>query len=312
MPPLRSRIASRPEPAPSLDLASFWKVLVNTYRDFDRYDYLTLAGALAFFLLLALFPLLIFLGSAMAYVAGPRLFAHIIRLMATFVPQEALGIVRRVVSDILHTNRKLLSLGILGALWAASGGFGALMGALNTAYDARETRPFWKRRLVAVALTVITGTMVTLALLALALGRRFGLWLTSQLGLRPLFALTWPYIRWTMVIGFTVLAMEFIYYVGPSRKQRFLRQIPGAALAVALWIATSNALGWYLRSFPAFNKTYGALGAVIALMLWFYVSAVAVLLGAELNAELLKSSLHSAAEKPLASEEATAAPPNPA
>jgi membrane protein len=282
-------------------------MLGNIYRDFERYDYYTLAAALAFFFMLALFPLLIFLGSAIAYIPEPRLFEHILKLMAPFVPRQAMGIVSRVVSDILNTNRGLLSLGILGAVWIASGGFSALIAALNIAYDVPEARPFWKRRLVAFALTFLTGTLVALALLALVLGPRFGLWLTSQVGMDPLFAMAWPYIRWTAILLFSVLSMELIYYVGPNRPQRFAQQLPGAALAVALWILSSNTIGWYFRTFPEFNRTYGALGAMIALMLWFYVTAVAILLGAELNAELLKSRLLSAARKVLTPEDESAA-----
>lgn len=263
--------------------------LKRTVRDFDRHNYLTYAAALAFFFLLSFFPLLIFLASAMAFTPVPHLFDQILQLMARVVPAEAMGLVRGVVSDVLRTNTGLLSIGILGALWAASGGFNAMIGALNVAYDVKEGRPFWKRRLVAIGMTVLIGSMTTVALVALVLGPQFGAWAAQRAGLGPVFAAVWPWVRWSAVLLFTIFSIEVLYFIGPNVKQRFWSQIPGAMVAVALWLGASWGLSYYMRSFANFNKTYGALGAGVALMLWLYVSAIAVLFGAELNAEWLGS-----------------------
>jgi membrane protein len=121
-------------------------------------------------------------------------------------------------------------------------------------------------------------------------GPRFGQWLAIRVHLASVFVLLWPYIHWSIAIGFTVLAVEALFFLAPNVKQRFLATLPGAVLAVACWLALSYLLGMYFRHFANFNKTYGTLGAAIALMTWLYWTGFAMLLGAELNAELAKIS----------------------
>jgi membrane protein len=124
-----------------------------------------------------------------------------------------------------------------------------------------------KKRVLTLGLTLLTGIMVALALIAMVLGPSFGFWLTSKLGVSWMFATLWPYIRWVATITFTILSVETIYFLAPNVKQKFTAQIPGAVLAVGSWIVASWGLGWYIRNFAHYNKTFGALGAVVALML---------------------------------------------
>ncbi len=265
------------------------RALAATARDFDRHDYLTQAAALAFYFLLSIFPLLIFLASLLAYVPVPNLFNQILDVLAVVVPSNAMGVVKGVLHDVLDTNPELLSVGIAGAILAASSGFTAMINVLNIAYDVLEGRPYWKKRLVAIGLTLLTGSGAGVALTAIALGPQFGQWLASHLHVAWVFAALWPYVRWSAIAGFAVLSIEVIYFLAPNIKQKFLVQVPGATLAVLSWIMASWGLSWYLRSFAHYNKTFGALGAVVGLMLWLYISALAIILGAELNAELLRS-----------------------
>ena len=281
---------------PSSPKTILWRVrraLANALRDCARNDYLTRAAALSFFFLLSLFPLLIFLVSALAWIPIPNLFDEILATMAVFVPPDAMGVVRDVLNDVLQRNTQLLSLGIVGAVLAASTGFAAMIHALNIAYDVEEGRPYWKKRLVAIALTLLTGVAVVFALLVIAVGPHFGAWLAGLLRIGPVFARAWPYVRWSTITVFIVLAVETIYYLAPNVKQRFLAQIPGAAVAVLTWIGASWGLGWYLSTFANYNRTFGVLGgvlgAVVAFMLWLYITALAILFGAELNSELLHS-----------------------
>jgi membrane protein len=202
-----------------------------------------------------------------------------------------MGLVRRVLADVITPNRgTFLSFGILGTAWAASGGFAAAIEALNIAYDVKDDRPFWKTRPLAIALALITGFLLLLALSVMIVGPRFGEWLAARVHLSNVFVLLWPYIHWTIAIGFTVLAVEALYFLAPNVKQRFLATLPGAVLAVGCWLGLSYLLGMYFRHFANFNKTYGTLGAAIALMTWLYWTGFAMLLGAELNAELAKIS----------------------
>jgi membrane protein len=128
------------------------------------------------------------------------------------------------------------------------------------------------------------------ALSVMIVGPRFGEWLAGRVHLSGLFVLLWPYIHWSIAVGFTIFALEALYFLAPNVKQRFLATLPGAILAVGSWIVLSYLLGLYFRHFANFNKTYGTLGAAVALMTWLYWTGFAMLVGAELNAELAKKS----------------------
>jgi membrane protein len=265
--------------------------LMRTYCDVQRNHTLQMAAALSYYFVLSFFPALILLSAAVAYLPVPNLFEQALSMMSQFLPPDSMGLVRRVLADVITPNRgTFLSFGVLGTLWAASGGFSAAIEALNIAYDAKDDRPFWKTRPLAIALALITGFLLLLALSVMIVGPRFGEWLAARIHLSNLFALLWPYIHWTIAIGFTVLAVEALYFLAPNVKQRFFATLPGALLAVGCWLLLSYLLGMYFRHFADFNKTYGTLGAAIALMTWLYWTGFAMLLGAELNAELAKIS----------------------
>src|SRR5438874_4165790 len=271
--------------------AALTHALTRTYSDIQNNHTLQMAAALAYYFVLSLFPALIFLSAVVAYLPVPDLFNQALALLARFLPGDAMGLVRRVLADIVSPNKgTFLSLGILGTLWAASGGFAAMIEALNIAYDVRDDRPFWKTRPLAVGLAFLCGTLLLVALSVMAVGPRFGGWLAGRVHLSGLFVLLWPYIHWTVAVGFTILAIEALYFLAPNVKQRFLATLPGAVLAVGCWIGLSYLLGIYFRHFANFNKTYGTLGAAIALMVWLYWTGFAMLVGAELNAELAKIS----------------------
>jgi len=250
-----------------------------------------MAAALSYYFVLSLFPALILLSALVAYLRVPDLFNQTLNLMGRFIPGDSMGIVRRVLADVISPNRgAFLSFGLLGTLWAASGGFSAAMEALNIAYEVDETRPFWKTRPLAVLLTFEIGGLLLISLAVMIVGPRFGEWLAAKAHVSRIFAFLWPYIHWTVSVGFTVLAVEVLYFSAPNIKQRFLATLPGAVLAVGGWIGFSYLLGVYFRNFANFNRTYGTLGAAIALMVWLYWTGFAMLVGAELNAELAKVS----------------------
>jgi membrane protein len=265
--------------------------LSRTYGDVIRNHTTQMAAALSYYFVLSLFPALIFLSAVVAYLPVPDLFGQALGLMARFIPPDSMGLVRRILADVVTPNRgAFLSFGILGTLWAASGGFSAAIEALNVAYDVQDDRPFWKTRPLAVGLALTIGGLLLLTLAVMIVGPRFGEWLASRVHLSNVFVFLWPFIHWSIAIAFTILAVEALYYLAPNVKQRFLATLPGAMLAVGCWIALSYLLGFYFRHFANFNKTYGTLGAGIALMVWLYWTGFAILVGAELNSELAKSS----------------------
>ncbi len=265
--------------------------LAETYEDVLRNHTLQMAAALSYYFVLSLFPGLIFLSAIVAYLPVPNLFDQALSMMARFLPPDSMGLVSRVLSDVITPNRgTFLSFGILGTLWTASGGFAAAIEALNIAYDVEDDRPFWKTRPLAVGLALVTGALMLVALSVMIVGPRFGEWLAGRIHLSYLFVVLWPYIHWSIAIGFAILAVEALYFLAPNVKQRFLATLPGAILAVGCWLALSYLLGLYFRHFANFNKTYGTLGAGIALMTWLYWTGFAMLVGAELNSELAKIS----------------------
>jgi membrane protein len=264
-------------------------LLRRTYVSSLQHNQLDNAAALSFFFLLSLSPLLIFLVSLMALLPVSDLDRHLLEAVSQIVPADAMKIVGRVLTSVFESNRRLLSFGILGAVWAGSTGFSAMIVALNSAYRAKEARPFWKRQVVAIGLTILVGAMVISSLFLTFLGSQVGSWLARYLGMELVLAAAWPYIRWLAVVAFMTLSVEVLYFLAPNVSQRFLDQIPGASLAVALWLAGSFCLGWYLHSFHQFTAVYGTLGAMIALMLWFYFSFLAILIGAELNSQIIEA-----------------------
>jgi membrane protein len=252
---------------------------------------LQMAAALSYHFVISLFPAFLLISAIAAYLPGAKPFDQVIYIMTGFVPHESLELLRRVLSTVVTPNRStLLSFGILGTLWTASGGFAATIEALDIAYEVEEARPFWVTRPLAVGLTLLVGVLLLSALGIMIVGPQFGTWLAERANLSWLLAASWPYIHWTLVVVFTVLAVEALYFLAPNVKQRFWTTLPGAVLSVGCWIGLSYGLGIYFRSFAHFNKTYGAMGAVIALMVWLYWTSFFMLVGAQLNCQLAKAS----------------------
>src|SRR5437868_2251583 len=262
----------------------------NAVDDVMKNHTMAFAASLSCFFVLSLFPLLIVLAALVAYLPIPNLFDSILGVLGRVVPPDSMGLVRKVLHDVIQPHQGLLTLGIVFTIWSASSGFASMIEALNVAYDVPETRPYWKTRLLAIGLMFIVGFLMVMALAVMIVGPQFGAWLAAKVGLRPEFAMVWPYIRWTVAIGFTILAVEVLYFLAPNVKQKFLATLPGAAIAVAGWIGLSYLLGIYFRHFANFNKTYGTLGAAIALFVWFYWTGLVLLVGAEFNSELLQES----------------------
>ena len=273
----------------AIGLREIREVITSVYHEVKRTRVFNVAAGLSYYFLLSLFPLLILLSTLLGYLPIPHLFDQSMDFAARFVPGEAMGLVRKILQSVLTPSRAgLLSLGVAGTLWAASGGFSAMIDALDIAYDARTSRPMLKQRLLAVGLTFMTGGLMAVAMLLTLVGNRAGHFLAGVFHLFNMFEMVWPYLRWGIIVCCIVLSMEVLYFFGPNVKQRFKHTLPGALLGTVLWVLISEAVNVYISHFANYNKTYGTIGAVVALMFWLYVSSIAILLGAELNSELLK------------------------
>jgi len=266
-------------------LLHFKNAAVHVVRDMEKNHTMAFAAALAYYFVLALFPFLIFLSAVVAHLPLPDFFSQIMRLIARVVPATSMGPLRNLVKDTsLSTHSRLLTFGILFTMWSASSGFTALIDALNTAYDVSETRRYWKTRGLAIVLTFSVGCLLVLALGLLLLGPRLSAELIEAFGMESL----WPYVRWVVAIGCTVLAVELLYFVAPNVKQRFVSTLPGALIAVGGWIGLSFLLGIYFQDFSVYSKGYGSLGVALAFSIWLYWTGFVVLIGAQFNAELLQ------------------------
>jgi len=267
------------------------RAFVATFHDLAQHHVFQMAAALSYYMVLAVFPGMIFLSSVMSLIPLPDLFGRVLGTMSLLLPPDTMHVVQSVLLDVLATNRKAwLSFGMLGVIWVSSAAFDALIEALDIAYDVNDDRPFWKTRLRAIILGIITAGLVSSALAVMILGPRFGAWLAARVDLSRLFVLLWPVIHWSIAILFTLVAVELVYFLGPNVKQRFGATLPGAIFSVTCWLALSYGLGFYFRHLADLSRTYGTLAGFIAFMTWFYWNSFALLLGAELNAELAKES----------------------
>jgi len=279
-------------------MSSLWKLgglrwielAKRTWREIQEDDVLGRAAQLSYYFLLALFPLLLFLTSVIGLVLGSgtgvrhQLFGYLSRVM----PPSAFQLIDSTLWELsAASGAGKISFGILAALWAASNGMGAITESLNVAYDVKETRPWWKQRLVAVGLTVGLSLLIISALGLVVGGGRIAEGLASAYGLGSVFVLTWKIVQWPIVFASMILAFALIYYFAPNvREQSWQWLTPGSALGVVIWLLVSLAFRLYLHFFNSYSKTYGSLGAVIILMLWLYFTGAAILTGGEVNAEI--------------------------
>lgn len=248
------------------------------------------AAELSYYFLLALFPFLIFLTSIIGIVLGSgtgtrhALFQYLARIM----PPSAFQLIDNTMYEVSESSGSgKISFGILAALWAASNGLGAITESLNTAYDLKETRPWWKQRLTAIGLTVALSILIIGALILVVAGGHIAEWLAAHYGLGPVFPTGWKIIQWPVVFACMTFAFALIYYLAPDfREQAWQWLTPGAVIGVVLWLLVSLGFRVYLHYFNSYNATYGSLGAVIILMLWLYFTGAAVLIGGELNSEI--------------------------
>jgi membrane protein len=265
------------------------RLVIVVYGELWRTRAFTIAAALAFYFLMSMVPLLIVFSSLLQFLPVPSVFQQLLNLMAELVPPDAMAFVERIVADILTPDRgKLLSFGVLGYLWAAIGGFTALIESLDIAYDVPISRPWWRDRLRALLLAFSSGGLASLSVILLIAGPHFGHFISEIFPATHAFEYLWPILRLTLIGATFVTALELIYYLGPNCRHSFLSTLPGAVIAIVIWILGSAGLNYYLSHFSNYNATYGSMGAIIGLMLWFYMTAVAILIGAELNAELTK------------------------
>ncbi len=259
-------------------------LLKKTFKEFSSDDMSTYASALAYRALFSLFPFLLFLLALLGFLNLSDFFDWIRQQAILLLPPMAMDQVNPVIDQLQSQQGGLLSFGILAALWTASVGFRSLMNAMNKAYDVAEGRPTWKLMLLSVVYTIATAVLLLATAMLMVLGPQAMEWLADMVGLRDVVVVLWTWVRWPLVVILLMLLVAVLYYVTPDVEQEFRFITPGSVLAVVVWIAASVAFGIYVQNFADYNATYGSIGAIIVLLLYFYISAAVLLLGAELNA----------------------------
>ena len=267
------------------------EVVRRTASEVNDDNCVGLAAQLAFYFFLALFPTLLFLVALLGYLPVDRAFATLLTALGPVAPAEMIELLRGQIAALRQgSDASLLTFGIIGAIWSSSAATVAIIDAMNRAYDVDEWRPWWKRRLVAVALTIGLGIFIVSALLFLLAGPEVVRWAADVFGFAPALALVWQFVRWPLIVGLVILGIDLVYHFAPNIQRDWTWLTPGSVLATVLWIASSLAFKAYITRFADFNATHGAIGGVIVVLLWFYVSSFTILIGAEVNGVLRQAS----------------------
>lgn len=256
----------------------------RTVKYYLENDMLTYASALAFQALFSLFPFMIVLIAMLGILDLMQFFDWIREQAGVLLPDTAMDQVERVIDEVQRPRGGLISVGLMVALWVASGAMRVTINALNVVYQVKEGRPFWKLYPLSILYTLcIAGMLITAAML-MVLGPQAMQWLAQQVGLEQLIVTLWTGLRWPVALTLLMLAVAFVYYMAPDVEQKIRFIIPGSVLSVLVWVAASMGFGFYIQHFADYSAVYGSIGAVIVLMMYFYISAAVLLFGAELNA----------------------------
>lgn len=245
------------------------------------------AAQLAYYFFLSLFPGMIFIAALLGLVAkhGPQLQDQMLQGAATVLPDTAFSAIKDVFTQITKSSSGgLFTFGVAGALWSANAGMSAVQDTLNSVYGVEEGRPFWKRTLLAITLTTGAISLGIAALVLLVFGNALLGLIMGHAGVGTTAGMLWRALEWLLTLFLVSLIFALTYYLGPDVEQPKWRWVtPGATVGILAWVAASLGFRLYLHYFDSYSKAYGSMGAVIVLLLWFYVSGLALLFGAEIN-----------------------------
>jgi membrane protein len=264
-------------------------ILKRTFREFND-DHLTdLAAALTYYGVLAIFPMLIVIVSLLGLV-GHSVTQSLIHNLDTVAPGTTKQILTNAIENIQSdrgASGVAFVIGLVAAMWSASGYVAAFMRASNAVWDVEEGRPFYKTVPIRLAVTFITVVLLTLSAAAVVFTGSLASKLGNLIGVGSTAVQVWDIAKWPVLALIVVLILAILYYAGPNVRQPGFRWVtPGGLVAVVLWIVASAAFAFYVANFSSYNKTYGAIASVVVFLVWLWITNIVILLGAELNAEI--------------------------
>lgn len=266
----------------------FLKHLYSRMMDADVFG---LAAQLAYFFLLSLFPFLLFLVTLVGYFPIDE--DYLISFLDAYAPAEIINLIESNLTRIVNVqNGSLLSLGIIGTLWSASNGVNAITKAMNKAYDVEEDRSFILARLISILLTVAMVVVISVALLLPVFGQVIGSYLFSFIGLSETFINLWITSRWIVSSAVFLIVFITLYTLAPNMKVKIRHTVWGALFATISWQLVSLGFSYYVSSIGNYSATYGSLGTIIVLMIWFFISGIIIITGGVINATVKKMSLN--------------------
>jgi len=282
---------TREAPSEPTDLKArgWFGTLKRTVKEFSADNLTDWAAALTYYGILSIFPALIALVSILGLV-GESATQPLIDNLGAVAPGPAKDIFTSAIENLQKSQGAaglLFIVGLAGALWSASGYVAAFMRASNSIYDIEEGRPIWKTLPTRIGATVVLLVLVVISAVAVAISGGLAKQVGSLIGLGDTAVKVWDIAKWPVLVLIVSFMFAFLYWAAPNVKHPKFRWVsPGGILAVLIWIIASAAFAFYVGNFGSYNKTYGALGGVITFLVWLWISNIAVLFGAEFNAEL--------------------------
>lgn len=262
------------------------ELVKRTAKETIEDDCTSIAAQLSYYFALALFPALLFIVALASYLPYNTV-NDVVNTLAPIAPPEVLEIIRKQLERIVAGEQtSLLTIGILGALWSSSGAMTSIVSALNAAYDIPESRPWWKVRLISIALTIALVLFVLLSFMLVVAGPNAGHWLANWFGLGSAFDTAWVYLRWPLIFALATSGIAIVFYYAPDADQDWVWITPGSIVTTVLWVLFSMGFRLYVTQVGDYAATYGALAGAAILLLWLYFSGLALLIGGELNSEI--------------------------
>ncbi|EHP2602593.1 YihY/virulence factor BrkB family protein [Listeria monocytogenes] len=243
------------------------------------------AAQLAYYMLFSIFPMLLIAATLLAYIHIDK--DSVFNMIKEFAPDQIMDFLEENLNNLLtQKNGGLLSIGIIATLWSASNGMNAVMKSLNKAYGVTNKRNYVVQRLLSMFFTLAMLATVGATLLLLVFGQQIGMFLINHLNFSEDFLSFWNNLRWTVTLIVIFVVFTFLYWVAPNRRSTLISVLPGALFSTIGWTVASLGFAYYVNNFGNYSATYGSIGVIIILMLWFYLTGIILMIGGELNATL--------------------------